>query len=548
MNSLLEYFLRVTLVLVLAYPVTWALRRQSAALRHVIWLCAFAIAAATPLLMMVGPKIRIEGPAPALTSQVAVASFEIVTSEVSPRSPVNRGVPIVGDIWIAGMAVFALRAIYAVGKVRALLKSATTISTKEFRRVAETGQITTALTLGIFRPWILLPKEHREWEPEKLRGVLAHELAHIERRDCLVQWLPNLVRIVNWFNPLVWLARSEMLCESERACDDAVIRSGAGGIAFARNLIDMAQSVSPAASLVSTALTTQLERRIARLIDPSANRRPLSTAGTIAGAVFAIALLAPIAGLKAEQVMKPPVRPAIAQAIAQPPHVVAQVSQAQAAQEPVTQPAIGSLSGFVDDPSGAVVANATVRIHLPVDSNGTQVGYSTRTGPTGQWSFASIPAGRYAVEVEAPGFKTFTRAVAVSAGVNSQLRADLEIGRTIENLTITAAAPSQTQVQTSSGKPVRVSGGVQPARLLRRVAPVYPPAAREKGIQGSVTFNAVVDKAGFIANTQLVSLGAPPDLVQAAEDAIKQWQFEPTLLNGEPVEILTEVTVNFTLQ
>ena len=550
MNIFFEYFVRVTLVLALAFPVTWLMRRRSAAMRHLVWLCAFAVAAATPLLMRVGPKIRIERPAPLLTSQVAIASFEIVASEVSPRSPVNRGIPILETIWIAGMAAFALRAIYAVGKVRALLKSATPISVEEFSRVAETGQITSALTLGVFRPWILLPKQHRKWKPEQLRAVLAHELAHIERRDCLIQWLPNLVRIVNWFNPLVWLARSEMLCESERACDDAVVRSGIGGSVFARELLDMAQSMHlGASSLVSTALTSKLERRIARLVDPSANRRPLSTAGMISGAGLAAFLLAPIAGLKAEQVIKPAeqiVRPAIAQAITEPAHVVAQVAQA-----PAPQPALGSLSGFVDDPSGAVVAGATIQLfHTPVSLGSPFL--STVTSATGQWNFDAIPPGTYVVMAQSPGFQIFQRSVAIQPGVVRQLRADLMVGGVAERITVTAQAPEATAqpaptAQTPT-RPVRVSAGVQPARLLRRTPPIYPQQERDNGVQGYVTFHAVIDKAGFISSTQLATPYAKPDFVQAALDAIKNWQYEPTRLNGEPVEVMTEITIDFTLQ
>src|SRR5262249_7048310 len=134
---------------------------------------------------------------------------------------------------------------------------------------------------------------------------IEHELAHVRRRDCLVQWLPNVICVVEWFNPLVWLGRSEMLCESERACDDAVIRSGAKGIVFARGLVTVAKSIcTKGNSSMSPALTTKLERRIARLLDASADRAPLNAARVIPAAMVARALLAPIAGVRAEQVTK----------------------------------------------------------------------------------------------------------------------------------------------------------------------------------------------------------------------------------------------------
>ncbi len=131
--------------------------------------------------------------------------------------------------------------------------------------------------------------------------------------------LPNIVCAVNWFNPLAWLARSEMLCESERACDDAVIRSGITGNAFAQDLVDIARSIQlKGNSLMSTALTTKLERRIQRLIDPSTDRAVLSLGRTVFGAVLALVLLAPVAGVRADQVVKAPTVAAAPQVTVEP--------------------------------------------------------------------------------------------------------------------------------------------------------------------------------------------------------------------------------------
>jgi protein TonB len=105
---------------------------------------------------------------------------------------------------------------------------------------------------------------------------------------------------------------------------------------------------------------------------------------------------------------------------------------------------------------------------------------------------------------------------------------------------------AQPQAQ-SAPKPIRVGGNVQAAKLIHRVDPVFPQAARDKGVQGPVTIQAIIGKDGFIRDT-LVSQAPTPDLAQAAVDAVRLWQFEPNRLNGEPVEIMTEITVNFQLQ
>src|SRR5438309_8122633 len=92
---------------------------------------------------------------------------------------------------------------------------------------------------------------------------------------------------------------------------------------------------------------------------------------------------------------------------------------------------------------------------------------------------------------------------------------------------------------------VRVSSGVSQGLLVRRVNPTYPPLARQARIQGTVILQAQISKTGDIENLQLVS--GHPMLAPAAIEAVKQWKYKPYLLNGEPVEVDTQVQVNFTL-
>ncbi len=94
-------------------------------------------------------------------------------------------------------------------------------------------------------------------------------------------------------------------------------------------------------------------------------------------------------------------------------------------------------------------------------------------------------------------------------------------------------------------RPIRVGGNVAAANLVSQARPVYPPEAKEKRIQGVVRLEATIDKEGHIADLMLVS--GPPELVRSAVDAVRQWVYRPTLLNGEPVTVLTTVDVNYTL-
>ncbi len=92
---------------------------------------------------------------------------------------------------------------------------------------------------------------------------------------------------------------------------------------------------------------------------------------------------------------------------------------------------------------------------------------------------------------------------------------------------------------------VRVSAGVTSGLKVKDVKPVYPPLARQARIQGQVVLHAQISKDGVIEGLTLVS--GHPMLAPAAIDAVKQWRYKPYLLNGEPVEVDTEVMVNFTL-
>jgi protein TonB len=92
---------------------------------------------------------------------------------------------------------------------------------------------------------------------------------------------------------------------------------------------------------------------------------------------------------------------------------------------------------------------------------------------------------------------------------------------------------------------IRVGGNVQSAKLVRQPKPVYPQLAKQARIQGVVKLHALISKEGTIENLTVIS--GHPLLVPSALEAVKQWVYQPTQLNGEPVGVETEIDVNFTL-
>jgi protein TonB len=93
--------------------------------------------------------------------------------------------------------------------------------------------------------------------------------------------------------------------------------------------------------------------------------------------------------------------------------------------------------------------------------------------------------------------------------------------------------------------PVRIASGVQSAKLVFGPRPVYPPLARAARIQGTVKIQAIIGRDGAIKDLQVIS--GPPLLIAAAIEAVRQWRYLPTLLNGDAVEVMTDIDINFTI-
>jgi beta-lactamase regulating signal transducer with metallopeptidase domain len=134
------------------------------------------------------------------------------------------------------------------------------------------------MTWGILRPVILLPNDASEWTPERRRVVLAHELGHVKRNDGLGQLLCQCACGIYWFNPLVWYAAHRLRVEREHACDDIVLRLGAGAADYADHLLQIARRLNSGFSwtVVSMANPSQLKARVVAILDPRARRQRLS--------------------------------------------------------------------------------------------------------------------------------------------------------------------------------------------------------------------------------------------------------------------------------
>lgn len=211
--------------------------------------------------------------------------------------------------------------------------------------------------------------------------------------------------------------------------------------------------------------------------------------------------------------------------------------------------ATATLSGTVFDPTGAVVPNATARVQLATATPDTAT--TVLTDQVGHFTFPNLVPGTYTLEVLQKGFKLFPRKLlALQPGQTLQADARLELGEIAITETITAPRTPVPAPTKPAGTPqrIRVGGMVQPAKVIKKVNPTYPQSAKAAGIEGLVQMEAVIGKDGFIRSAILAPGNSAPDLATAALDALRQWQYEPTLLNGEPVEVLARIDMRFQLQ
>ena len=197
----------------------------------------------------------------------------------------------------------------------------------------------------------------------------------------------------------------------------------------------------------------------------------------------------------------------------------------------------GALTGRVFDPSGAVIPGAKVNLW----KDATAVA-SAPSGQDGAFAF-TVPAGLYRIEILAPGFQMDNRMARVTETGTAGVIASLTLGQITETISVDA----QGARTPASPQRIRVGGNVQPARLLAQPKAVYPEEARAKGVAGTVVLRTVILMDGTVADPREAG-SADPLLAVAAKDAVKKWRYSPTLLNGQPVETVTTVSVQFVLR
>jgi TonB family protein len=548
-----------------------ALRRQSAAVRHLIWTVGLAASLIVPLLPPLLPSWS-----PVQVHEDAEVVLDAVTAVVAPTpaaasmQPVQSAPDIAFTIWLGGF-MLAMAVLLAGGlRLMSLAFRGTTVTSERWIhaardvsralrlnrriRLLHNPYFPTPGTWGILRGRIFVPPDAESWPDERVRIVLAHELAHIKRFDWIVQIIAESARAVHWFNPLFWIACKRLRQESEHSCDDAVLNLGIDGQAYAAHLLELARILKNSdrawSSVLAMARPPHLERRFVAMLNPSLNRRPVhvATAGIIV--VVAIGLTLPLAAMQARErtvvrmpaVAKPPALSVPARA------VVASAVRPKPSPAPVRvvrpQEGSGSVSGIVRDTLGAVIPGTKATLSF-IETRGHQ---ETVSDEVGGFQFNKLLPGRYLLQVQLPGFQEFTRLIEIQGNERVQAMVILHVGSVQERVQVSAAGTPKPASNAPVPRRIRVGGNIQAARLISQVKPIYPASARDAGVEGTVQIQGIIGGDGSIVSLQVLNEAqVDPELANAARGAVSQWRYRPTLLNGTPVEVVTTIEVEFKL-
>jgi prepilin-type processing-associated H-X9-DG protein len=307
-------------------------RRMSPALRFWLWMLVPMRLLVMPLIVITLPVLA-NPPAAQLEPAAAPPSFisqapaeaqalDLTAQPTPPAEPPSIPVPrqVRASIWtwlmagwIAGIGFFALRLARGWLRMKTIAgqarensdarvrdcahEAAVMLGLRKMPRIMTAAEGVSPFVLGFFRPVVVLPAELADHvSADELRAVLAHEFAHVRRRDALVGWVLACSDVIYFFNPVVHLVKRAIIFERERACDEQVLAlAQAPRAVYARALLSATALTRPAAARLSCAPVLlesgqHLERRLKSIADERRPRAALSRTAQLA--LLAIAALA----------------------------------------------------------------------------------------------------------------------------------------------------------------------------------------------------------------------------------------------------------------
>ena len=585
LRNLVAYLLQTSVIIALGTMLLYALRMRMAKARLICWQGLLAVCVLLPAIEPWRP-VFVDG-------SVRIAMHAITAAEAGGvRSPWSLSWPaLIAAILVAGAVARGTLLMAGFWKLRryrsnsqflpgAFAELQQRMNVHADFRISE--EISTPVTFGIKNPVILFPPGWNQHD-----AIACHELLHVRRLDWAFTVAEECLRAMLWFHPAVWWAISQIQLSREETVDQEAVAIMNSRERYLESLLAMAAAkagmdLAPAPLFLSKG---HLRKRVAALlreVSMSKSRIIYSLAAFVPAVVLAGWLSVRAFPLQAGET-------------ADDPGVTIETSGPALLHRSAVQYPKAALERHIE---GKVTAELTL------DDNGGVSDARILSGPEDLRNavLRSVLRWHYSKETQLPRTVQVSVQFQASSGsapfqsvpelvpplnavkrvifrVPDPLREKIESRMTLrdgDELTQARLADAFTTLKAidshvdlvlqtapemdgsmviftlkdteSAGltpKRLRIGGNVQATNLITKITPKYPPEAKAARVQGTVRMTVVIGKDGHVLDVQLVS--GHPMLVASAEGAVWQWIYRPTLLNGQPVEVMTQVDVNYTL-
>ena len=577
--NLLAYSAQVACIVLVGCALPALLRLDAPGVRFVYWRALVVFCLALPWIQTkraidalaavddsVIPPLASSAPAQVVNAAGTHVNWPFVVAVV-----ISAGI-LLRLIWMAA-GLFYLRRLRSAGSTR------DDGETRELQQALGTRAdvryvpgLSQPVTFGMRRPVVLLPDGLREHPAEIQRAVLTHELVHVQRRDWV--WIvgEELVRAALWFHPAMWWLISRVQLAREEVVDEMVVTLTGKRKTYVEALLAFADT-TPLSPAPAFARRRHLFRRMVMI-----SKEAMMSSKRVVVSCAVMAIVVAGGGWYAVDAF-PMLQGVSAHVTSGEPGPLERSAKAITPENPIPRRLVSAPPDYPAELLGSG-ARGTVALRITLDATG-RVAEVRQAAITVRADLPQFNIDLRSVQPDARdrllGWQLPARDLAAAAAIIDGLTraavdavrhwsydapADAPISFIIAfnfmpdtpTTSVQSAPPTERTLLSDTPHPVqwtadgapRVGGNIKVPTKIRDVKPVYPAEAQAARVAGVVIVEVRIEPDGTVSNARI--LRSIPMLDQAALDAVLQWQFVPTLLNGQAVPVIMTCTVNFTLQ
>jgi TonB family protein len=563
--NLLAYVSQVTLIVLLCAGLPRLLKLRSPGVQYAFWRTLLVVCLLLPIVQPWQTHEMVFVPA-ASQAPPPLAAGPSAPSTPAPATAGFDWVAAAGTIILTGIAARVAWIALGMVRLRRMRKRAGAAATgfedlqgaiSARAPILWSAEVRHPVTFGLLKPVILLPIALKSADVAAQRAVVAHELHHVKRRDWGWVVAEEVIRSAFWFNPAMWWLVSRVQLARETVVDELSILATNARRTYLDTLLAFADDTGLASSPAFSA-RRHLFHRIMLL---SKEGEMSSVRVAVGSCVLVLALGASAWGAveafplygdwSEEQAVRDPQRPPRDPLTADDHHRAAIQYWDRARQEtvPTAEKRRLILDGIAAEDRALALRpdfipaltykSMLLRMQSALTDDVQEMNDLLKQADGLRSRVVALYASPQHVMEFSPAPASPSRPPARPVD-----------GTVIRPQSVPPPHPSAGETQYHSlvdqYKAVRIGGGITAPAKTHDVKPVYPPIAQVSRIQGVVIIEALIDEGGRVIEARV--LRSIPLLDQAALDAVKQWEYEPTRLNGVPTAVVMTVTVNFSLQ